>query len=133
MYLSNATDIDDILEFGVKPGLEFLELAFDERADGDEEKAAWFELEGMSKFKLVGKRLEVIMQKQMKDAREDPSYTAPPRELLSEEERQFRQAMCHKPGFAKLLVQCGRLGLDPTSLIEKLRQEWRAEQNSTDN
>ena len=60
MYLNTAMTIEEVVTFGIRPAIEFLDLAQNERDDGDDDRAAMLELEAKSKLLLIWERLEAI-------------------------------------------------------------------------
>lgn len=69
MYLNTASTIDEIVGYGIKPAIEFLDMAQDAREEGDDERAAMLELEACGKLRLIRERLEAIIQEEQRQKR----------------------------------------------------------------
>lgn len=67
MYLESASCVDEIVCYGVVPAIEFLDLAMDERENGNDERAAMLETEAKAKLYKVRERLEAIQKERKAD------------------------------------------------------------------
>ena len=75
MYLTTAKTVDEVLVYGIEPAIEFLDMAQDERLEGNDRRAATLEFEGRSKLMVCKEKLESIAKDQRAARQQEEACT----------------------------------------------------------